>query len=121
MADANNLDSRGFFKAGDMQKEFENAAFALKPGEVSGIVDTASGVHLIERYVYTRNLSNAPEQQMIRIIITMIIFLAIYVRPVLTTIHLGWNRTYSMKAHRERSLNRKDMTWLVQNGRKKVD
>ena len=31
--------------------EFEEAAFALKPGEVSGIVDTASGVHLIERCV----------------------------------------------------------------------
>lgn len=43
---------RGFFGHGDMQKEFEQAAFALKPGEISGIVDTASGVHLIERYVF---------------------------------------------------------------------
>ena len=34
-----------------MQKEFEEASFALNPGEVSDIVDTASGVHLIERYV----------------------------------------------------------------------
>ncbi|OJD18359.1 hypothetical protein AJ78_01603 [Emergomyces pasteurianus Ep9510] len=41
----------GFFGRGEMQAEFEEAAFALKPGEVSGIVETASGVHLIERYV----------------------------------------------------------------------
>lgn len=43
--------SRGFFGHGEMQKEFEDAAFALQPGQVSGIVDTASGVHLIQRYV----------------------------------------------------------------------
>ena len=32
-----------------MQKEFETKAFSLKPGEVSDVVETASGVHLIER------------------------------------------------------------------------
>lgn len=39
----------GVFGRGDMQKEFEDAAFALEPGQVSAIVDTASGVHLIQR------------------------------------------------------------------------
>jgi hypothetical protein len=32
-----------------MQKEFEEAAFKLNKGEVSTLVDTASGVHLIQR------------------------------------------------------------------------
>lgn len=39
----------GYFGKGDMQREFEEAAFALQPGQMSGIVETASGLHLIER------------------------------------------------------------------------
>ena len=39
----------GYFGKGDMQKEFEEAAFSLRPGETSGIVETASGLHLIQR------------------------------------------------------------------------
>jgi NIMA-interacting peptidyl-prolyl cis-trans isomerase 1 len=44
-------DGRGFFGRGDMQAEFEQASFALKPTEISTVVETQSGVHLIERYV----------------------------------------------------------------------
>jgi len=40
----------GWFGHNEMQREFEEAAFALQPGEISGIVETPSGLHLIERF-----------------------------------------------------------------------
>lgn len=39
----------GSFGRGSMAPEFEQAAFALKPGEISGIVETPFGFHLIQR------------------------------------------------------------------------
>lgn len=40
----------GEFARGSMQKPFEDAAFALQVGEISGIVKSDSGLHLIYRY-----------------------------------------------------------------------
>merc|ERR1712039_900337 len=39
----------GYFGPKEMQKAFEDATYALQVGELSGIVDTDSGVHIILR------------------------------------------------------------------------
>jgi peptidyl-prolyl cis-trans isomerase NIMA-interacting 1 len=39
----------GEFGLGKMQPPFEQVAFALQPGAISGVVDTQSGCHLIMR------------------------------------------------------------------------
>jgi len=39
----------GYFERDQMQKPFEEAAFGLEVGEMSSIVETESGVHIIKR------------------------------------------------------------------------
>ena len=49
----------GFFSRGDMVGAFESAAFALKPGEVSPIVETQYGFHIIQLIERRGNTINA--------------------------------------------------------------
>ena len=46
---AQNGGDLGVFGPGQMQQSFEEAAFALKVGELSELVDSDSGIHIILR------------------------------------------------------------------------
>jgi parvulin-like peptidyl-prolyl isomerase len=44
--------SLGVFRRGEMVPEFEQAVSALRPGEISGVVETQFGYHLVQRLAY---------------------------------------------------------------------
>ncbi|MCX6243530.1 MAG: peptidylprolyl isomerase [Bacteroidetes bacterium] len=57
----------GMFKRGDMRVEFEAVAFRLKPGEVSDVVETEDGFHIIQmierkgEYINVRHILLQPK------------------------------------------------------------
>ncbi|MEK7145599.1 MAG: peptidylprolyl isomerase [Patescibacteria group bacterium] len=63
----------GTFKPGEMTPEFETAAFALEPGQISEIIETPFGFHIIE--VYGKTEAGTHKETVDRIQLNKIIYL----------------------------------------------